>query len=126
MLLSAGVGISPVRKIAHSMPIFSTPSLNILSSAELYFLEKLCAEKNKTAKILFRITPGVMSDTHEYITTGKKDSKFGIPLNEDILYPAIESAIKSDNFDFLGFHFHVGSQLQDTTSHLGALEVGLF
>ena len=93
--------------------------------SELYFLEKLCKEKNTTTKILFRITPGVMSDTHEYITTGKRDSKFGIPLDEDILYPVIEAAIKSDRFDFLGFHFHVGSQLQDTVSHLSALEVVL-
>ncbi len=93
--------------------------------SELYFLEKLCKEKNTTTRILFRITPGVMSDTHEYITTGKRDSKFGIPLDEDILYPVIETAIKSDRFDFLGFHFHVGSQLQDTVSHLGALEVVL-
>jgi len=93
--------------------------------SEMDILENLCKEKNKSVKILFRITPGVMSDTHEYITTGKKDSKFGIPLDEEVIYPAIENAIKSEFLDFLGFHFHVGSQLHDTDSHLGALEVVL-
>ncbi|MBE0449778.1 MAG: diaminopimelate decarboxylase [Clostridia bacterium] len=91
--------------------------------SELYHLEKLCMNLGKTVKILFRITPAVSSDTHEYITTGRKDSKFGIPLNEDILYPLIAYAIESEAFEFLGFHFHVGSQLLDTKSHLSALEV---
>lgn len=91
--------------------------------SELYHLEKLCMNGGKKVKILFRITPEVSSDTHEYITTGRKDSKFGIPLNQEILYPLIQYAIESDAFDFLGFHFHVGSQLLDTRSHLSALEV---
>lgn len=91
--------------------------------SELYHLEKLCIHSGKKVKILFRITPEVSSETHEYITTGKKDSKFGIPLNEEVLYPLIEYTLKSVAFEFLGFHFHVGSQLLNTDSHLSALEV---
>lgn len=91
--------------------------------SELYHLEKLCTKSGKKVKILFRITPEVSSETHEYITTGRKDSKFGIPLNEEILYPLVAYAIKSEAFEFLGFHFHVGSQLLNTASHLSALEV---
>lgn len=93
--------------------------------SELYFLEKLCLEKNTKTKILFRITPNVSADTHEYITTGKKDSKFGIPLDDEIVYPAIKYAIDSKAFDFLGFHFHVGSQLHSNSTHVGALKVVL-
>ncbi|MDW7667632.1 MAG: diaminopimelate decarboxylase [Bacillota bacterium] len=92
---------------------------------ELDIIIELCREKNTTSDLLFRITPGVMSDTHEYITTGKKDSKFGIPLNEDILFPAVEKAIESKYVNFLGFHFHVGSQLNNNFSHKGALNVVL-
>jgi len=92
---------------------------------ELDLLEKLSKEKNVKANILFRITPGVMSDTHKYITTGKKDSKFGIPLEDDILIPALRKAIESDFIEFLGFHYHVGSQLHNNFSHLGALDVVL-
>ncbi len=91
--------------------------------SELYHLEKLCMKNGKKVKILFRITPEVSSDTHDHIATGKKDSKFGIPLNDEILYPLIEYTLKSAAFEFLGFHFHVGSQLLDTKSHLSALEV---
>ncbi len=92
---------------------------------ELERIIELCREKNTTSNLLFRITPGVMSDTHDYITTGKKDSKFGIPLDEDILFPAVKKAIKSEYVNFLGFHFHVGSQLHNNLSHVGALDVVL-
>ncbi len=92
---------------------------------ELALIEKVCKEKGKTIKVLYRITPGVNSSTHEYITTGKKDSKFGIPLDEEIIYSAVEAAIRSPYVEFLGFHFHVGSQLHDNTSHLKALETSL-
>lgn len=90
---------------------------------ELDLIIELCREKNSTVDLLFRITPGVMSETHEYITTGKKDSKFGIPLDENILYPAVKKALESRYVNFLGFHYHVGSQLQDNISHLGALNI---
>lgn len=92
---------------------------------ELDLIEKICREKGKKTNILYRITPGVRSDSHDYIVTGKKDSKFGIPLYNAIIYPAVEKAIKSQYVDFLGFHFHVGSQLHDHASHLGALDITL-
>ena len=90
---------------------------------ELELIEKICIEKNKKTKVLFRITPGVDSHTNEKISTGKLDSKFGIPIDEDVLYPQIEKAIKSDFIEFLGFHFHVGSQLFDNISHLLAVDI---
>jgi len=98
--------------------------------SELYALETLCKSYKlkggnsfKKIKVLFRITPNVSSDTHEYITTGKKDSKFGVPLEDDILFPLIGDALNSEVLEFLGFHYHVGSQLLDTRAHLQALEV---
>ena len=92
---------------------------------ELNLIENVCREKNKKVNILYRITPGVKSDSHDYIVTGKKDSKFGIPLDDNIIFPAIEKAINSEYVNFMGFHFHVGSQLLDNTSHLQALEITL-
>ena len=75
--------------------------------------------------ILYRITPGVKSDSHDYIVTGKKDSKFGIPLDDDAIFSAIKQAINSEFVNFMGFHFHVGSQLHNNESHLKALEITL-
>lgn len=92
---------------------------------ELSLIEKVCKEKGKKTNILYRITPGVKSDSHDYIVTGKKDSKFGIPLDSEIIFPAIEQAIKSELVNFMGLHFHVGSQLNDNSSHLKALEITL-
>jgi len=94
-------------------------------TTELSKIESICANKNKTVKILYRITPGVKTHTHDYISTGKKDSKFGIPLDEDVIYKAIKEAISSQYVEFLGFHFHIGSQLFDNHSHLAALETSL-
>jgi len=92
---------------------------------ELGIIEKVCREKGKKMSILYRITPGVKSDSHDYIVTGKKDSKFGIPLDDEVIFPAIEQAISSEYVDFLGFHFHVGSQLHNNESHLQALDIAL-
>lgn len=93
------------------------------SLQELDMIEEVCAEKGKTAKILFRVTPGVMSSTHDYMVTGKKDSKFGIPLDDDVFLPQVEKAIKSELIDFYGIHFHVGSQIFDNESHIKATEI---
>ncbi len=92
---------------------------------ELEIIEDICMKKDKKINILYRITPGVKSDSHDYIVTGKKDSKFGFPLDDDIIFPAIEKAINSSYINFLGFHFHVGSQLHNNESHLKALEIAL-
>lgn len=89
---------------------------------ELELIERICAEKGRRMKILYRITPGVKADTHDYIITGKKDSKFGIPLDDDIIYPEIKKAIDSPHVEFLGFHFHVGSQLFDNSPYLQAVD----
>lgn len=90
---------------------------------ELDLIEEVCKAKNKKMKVLYRITPGVKSSSHDYIVTGKKDSKFGIPLDNEVIMPAVKKAIDSKYVDFYGFHYHVGSQLFDNNSHIQALEI---
>jgi len=92
---------------------------------ELSLIESICKDKGKKVNVLYRITPGVKSDSHDYIVTGKKDSKFGIPLDDDVFYNEVERAINSEYVNFMGLHFHVGSQLHDNSSHLEALEIML-
>lgn len=92
---------------------------------EIDIIEQICKSKGKVVNILYRITPGVKSNSHDYIVTGKKDSKFGIPLDEDVIYPYVKRALDSDYVNFMGFHFHVGSQLQENSSHLQAIEIML-
>ncbi len=92
---------------------------------EVSRIEKICKEKGKKAKILFRVTPGVDCHSHDYLVTAKTDSKFGIPMDEDVIYPQIKAAMDSPYVELLGFHFHVGSQIFENTYHLLALDVVL-
>lgn len=95
------------------------------SLQEVDLISAMAQEKNKTVNILFRITPEVNVATHSFISTGQKDSKFGIPINDDILFPQVQKAIEAAGINFLGFHFHVGSQLSDNSAHLGAVDIAL-
>ncbi len=93
------------------------------SLQELDVIEEICRKNNKKMNVLYRVNPSVKVDTHDYIITGKKDSKFGIPTEEDVFYPEIERAIKSDHVNFLGFHFHIGSQLFEVEPYLKAVDI---
>lgn len=95
------------------------------SLQEVDLIAAIAKEKGKVVDILFRITPEVNVQTHSFISTGQKDSKFGIPIDETILFPQIKNAIDTAEVNFLGFHFHVGSQLFDNHAHLAAVEIAL-
>lgn len=95
------------------------------SLQELDLLEQICKEEGRTMQVLFRITPGVKADSHDYIVTGKKDSKFGIPLDDDVILPYVKKALDSQYIRFLGLHYHVGSQLFDNAAHIAALDIML-
>ncbi|GAA0770105.1 diaminopimelate decarboxylase [Clostridium subterminale] len=101
---------------------YSVGRIVVDSVDELQVLEKLAYEANKVVDILFRITPNIDCNTHKYISTGQKDSKFGIPLDGEIIKEAITIAKTSKNINFRGIHFHVGSQLFHNSSHLKAVE----
>jgi diaminopimelate decarboxylase len=75
------------------------------------------------ADILLRVTPGVDSHTHKYISTGNIDSKFGIPIPQ--LTEAVKLAQELEGIILKGFHFHVGSQLLENESHLLAVDIML-
>ena len=90
---------------------------------ELDLIEETAKKHDKVVNILFRITPGIDSHTHKYIQTGQVDSKFGIPLNEKVIHRAIEEAMNCKYIDLRGFHFHIGSQLQENDSHVKAVKI---
>ena len=61
--------------------------------------------------ILLRITPGVEAHTHDYISTGQQDSKFGFDLGNGAAKQAIQEALALPNLVILGVHSHIGSQI---------------
>ena len=84
---------------------------NVESVAELEIINELAAAKCKTARVAFRVNPDVGAHTHANITTGLAENKFGIALDD--LIPTIERAHKMANIEFIGLHFHIGSQILD-------------
>ena len=85
---------------------------------ELEVLADLAARKGRRAEILLRVTPGVAPHTHAYIATGHEGSKFGLPLDGDLLPRAVRLALERDSISLCGLHFHVGSQIFDPTAHV--------
>ncbi len=90
---------------------------------ELDLLNDYARTKNTTMKILYRITPGVDSHTHKFISTGHLDSKFGVSLEKSVITHYIKKGMTLSNIELMGFHFHVGSQLLVNDSHLAAVEI---
>lgn len=84
---------------------------NVESLEELHIINSLAAEKGKTAKVCFRINPNVGAHTHANITTGLAENKFGIAMED--METAILEAQKLSNTEFIGLHFHIGSQILD-------------
>ncbi|NHA35897.1 diaminopimelate decarboxylase [Staphylococcus schleiferi] len=68
-----------------------------------------------TVEVLVRVNPGVEAHTHEFIQTGQEKSKFGLSLKHDLALQAIKKIQASQQLHFKGIHFHIGSQIEETT-----------
>jgi diaminopimelate decarboxylase len=90
---------------------------------EIQLIDEIAKKMGVKADILLRVTPGVDSHTHKYISTGNIDSKFGIPIPQ--LTEAVKLAQELEGIILKGFHFHVGSQLLENESHLLAVDIML-
>jgi diaminopimelate decarboxylase len=62
-------------------------------------------------QVLLRVTPGIKPSTHDYITTGQLDSKFGFGLADGLAARAIERVLASEKLELVGLHAHIGSQI---------------
>ena len=84
---------------------------NVESTEELEIIHSIATDLNIRARVSFRINPDVGAHTHAHITTGKAENKFGIDMTDMIA--AIRKAEAMPLVDFMGLHFHIGSQLLD-------------
>ena len=84
---------------------------NVESVPELEVINALAAAKDKVARVAFRINPNVGAHTHANITTGLAENKFGISMED--MENVIEAASAMKNVEFVGLHFHIGSQILD-------------
>lgn len=81
---------------------------------ELKLLDQLTQERKEQVDILIRVTPGVEAHTHEFISTGQVDSKFGFDLRSGQAEQALEKIAKMPYINLLGLHSHIGSQIFET------------
>ncbi|MBI4247748.1 MAG: diaminopimelate decarboxylase [Candidatus Rokubacteria bacterium] len=98
---------------------------NVESVAELRALDEVALEMGVRAPVALRVNPDVDPETHPYIATGLKTSKFGIPIDEA---PAVYAqAAAMAGVEVVGVQMHIGSQLTktapfaDAAARLGAL-----
>jgi diaminopimelate decarboxylase len=90
---------------------------------ELETLATMAAQRGAVPDVLLRLTPGVDPHTHQHITTGIVDSKFGIPLaGAD---EAVARAIAASSLNLIGLQFHLGSQIFETGPYGEAIRVVL-
>ncbi len=82
---------------------------NVESIPELEVINEMAKEKGVTARVSFRINPNVGAHTHANITTGLAENKFGIAMED--MEKVIRLAQSMENVEFVGLHFHIGSQL---------------
>lgn len=117
-IVFAGVGKSN-REIINALNI-GIHNFNVESIAELEVINELAHNLGKKAKVCFRINPNVDAHTHAKITTGLNENKFGIAM-EDMI-PAIREAQKMDSVEYIGLHFHIGSQILDLSVYVALCE----
>lgn len=89
---------------------------------ELNLLEQAAKKYNTVVSVLLRTTPGIEAETHDYILTGQEDSKFGFDLKSDQAEKAIKQIQNHPQFNLLGLHSHIGSQIFETTGFVLAVK----
>jgi len=80
---------------------------------ELEALDAEAARQNIRQKILLRLQPGIDPHTHEKISTGNIDCKFGVAIETGQAAEFVTQALQKKNLELLGYHCHIGSQIFD-------------
>ena len=93
---------------------------NIEVSNELDRINQLAGQLGVVAPVSFRVNPDVDAKTHPYISTGLKENKFGIDINQALT--EYLRAAKMPHIKVIGIDCHIGSQLTETRPFLDALD----
>jgi diaminopimelate decarboxylase len=95
-------------------------SFNVESEAELEHIDRIAGARERRAPIALRLNPDVDPHTHEYISTGSHENKFGIAL--DRITAVYERAAKMRNVEIVGIQMHIGSQITLATPFASAMK----
>jgi diaminopimelate decarboxylase len=96
---------------------------NVESEAELDAIARVATAVGKVAPIALRVNPDVDPKTHRYISTGKKESKFGMDIERALR--VAQAAVAIPSVRMIGMHMHIGSQITSTEPYAGAVAKGV-
>jgi diaminopimelate decarboxylase len=96
---------------------------NVESEAELEAIAGVAKSMGRTAPVALRVNPDVDPKTHRYISTGKKESKFGMDIDRALR--VAEHARELPAISMIGVHMHIGSQITTTEPYAGAVTKGV-
>lgn len=117
-VIFAGVGKSAAEiREAIKAGIFM---FNIESWPEAEQINRVAASLKKMVKVDFRLNPNVDAHTHAYITTGKSENKFGLPMEQAATLFSRAASLK--NLQVTGIHLHIGSQITEVEPYLKAVK----
>jgi diaminopimelate decarboxylase len=93
---------------------------NIESAAELEVLNQVAGEMDRQAPLSVRVNPDVDARTHPYISTGLRDNKFGVSVDEALR--VYRRAAGLPHIRVIGMDCHIGSQLTELSPFIDALQ----
>lgn len=93
---------------------------NVESEAELLRINQVAGEMSKIAPISLRVNPDVDAHTHPYISTGLKENKFGVSVEQ--AREVYKVAATLPNIKIVGMDCHIGSQLTELQPFLDAVD----
>ncbi len=117
-IVFSGVG-KTAAEMARAMEV-GIRCFNVESQAELHLLEQVAANKGVQAPVSLRVNPDVDAKTHPYISTGLKDNKFGIAIDD--AFEVYQNIKNSSHLKIKGIDCHIGSQLTDVSPFVDALD----
>jgi diaminopimelate decarboxylase len=93
---------------------------NVESGEELLAIERAAKDMHAMARIALRVNPNIDPKTHAYISTGLKENKFGIPIEQALEYYQMAKSLS--HVEVTGIHQHIGSQITEIQPFVDALE----
>ncbi|MCK5218650.1 diaminopimelate decarboxylase [bacterium] len=93
---------------------------NVESEPEARLINRVAGRCRKKARVAFRINPDVDARTHKYITTGKKENKFGLSIS--LAMDLFRQSRRLRNLEPVGIHMHIGSQITSATPYIQAIQ----
>jgi diaminopimelate decarboxylase len=104
---------------------YGAGAIIVIDGAYEFELLRDVVPEGKRTPVLLRISPGVKPDTHDHISTGQLDSKFGFSIESGAARRAVEEALRHPRLELIGLHSHIGSQIFALGAYEKAMEIML-